>query len=498
MPSMRAIVILLILSTLITGRPSSAQTADAGELAKQAEQTEQANRQYRLARRLVAEGSSEAAAALDRVVAIDPVGPLSDDAQLERVLLLKIARWPHELGRLGPVAHLDAGKLLDRLIATPPPEGADRMREARYLRALLRLEPIAGFDADRARIDLLALTTVDRDDDWSFSARLVLGWIAEQRGELSLAEASYGRLRVDAAGHAATCHARLRLASMALRDDRAQDALLASDPTDLGCESPHQAGLFQLAYDRWRQRVATVEAVRASLSFRPVNVAAFDDRSWLVDRRGDRILELDLTGAEQQSWPLEDAVDVAVTGNGVLYGFSFNSVVRLERDGSVLPLVSLAEFGPVAAGTVDRLGRIYVLDRRGVRVGRIDPGGRSVELHWSGDRVRLSGLTWDGRRLLGADGRNGSIVTIERDGSSVSLIAGGLDRPIDVAADPSGRFAVVESRGETIRFFAADGSPLGRLTAEAGALSRTDRIAFSNDGTVRLIAEGDSGWWRSK
>ena len=492
MPVFRSILCLLILSTLVAELAVSAQTADPEA------QTAEANRQYRLARRLVAEGSSEAAAALDRVVAIDPAGPLSDDAQLERVLLLKVARWPHELGRVGPLSHADAGKRLDRLIATPPSLGADRIREARFLRALLRLEPIAGFDADRARIELLSLTTVDRDDDWSFSARLVLGWIAEQRGELSLAEASYGRLLVDASDHAATCHARLRLATIALRDDRAQEALLASAPTDLGCEPPHRAGLVQLAYDRWDNRVATVEAVRASLPFRPVNVAALDDRSWLVDRRGDRIVELDLSGAERKSWPLAEAVDVAVASNGVIYGFSFNSVVRLESDGSLLPLLSLADFGPVAAGAVDSWGRIYVLDRRGGKIGRIDPGGRSVVPHWSGDRVRLSGLSWDGRRLLGADGRNGSIVAIDRDGSSAPLVAGGLDRPIDVAADPSGRFAVSEARGETIRFFDADGSPLGRLTAEAGAKFRTDQVAFSNDGTLRLIAEGDSGLWRSK
>jgi len=56
-----AVVLVLLLASV-----SPAQAGDSAE----------AERQYRIARRLAAEGSPEAAAALRRVIEIDPDGPL--------------------------------------------------------------------------------------------------------------------------------------------------------------------------------------------------------------------------------------------------------------------------------------------------------------------------------------------------------------------------------------------------------------------------------------
>ena len=64
-------------------------------------QTTDAEAQYRVARRLAAEGAAGAAAALDRVVALDPQGPLADDALLDRAALLGLPRWPEQRGHLG-------------------------------------------------------------------------------------------------------------------------------------------------------------------------------------------------------------------------------------------------------------------------------------------------------------------------------------------------------------------------------------------------------------
>ena len=52
-----------------------------------------AEAEFRVARRLVAEGSPQAADALDRVFRLDPDGPLADDALLERALLVGMAGW---------------------------------------------------------------------------------------------------------------------------------------------------------------------------------------------------------------------------------------------------------------------------------------------------------------------------------------------------------------------------------------------------------------------
>src|SRR5512145_412494 len=59
-----------------------------------------AERQYRAARRLAADGSPDAGAALRKVVELAPTGPLADDAWVEQALLERPARWPEDLGTI--------------------------------------------------------------------------------------------------------------------------------------------------------------------------------------------------------------------------------------------------------------------------------------------------------------------------------------------------------------------------------------------------------------
>ena len=88
-----------------------------------------AERQYRVARRLAAEGSPDAAAALQKVIELDPEGRLADDALLEQALLEPLPRWPEGLGRIDADAARRALGLIDRLL-TQVPRG-DRVPEAR-------------------------------------------------------------------------------------------------------------------------------------------------------------------------------------------------------------------------------------------------------------------------------------------------------------------------------------------------------------------------------
>ena len=53
-----------------------------------------AAKQYRIARRLAAERSPEAAAALHTVVELDPDGALADDALIDLAKLHDVPRWP--------------------------------------------------------------------------------------------------------------------------------------------------------------------------------------------------------------------------------------------------------------------------------------------------------------------------------------------------------------------------------------------------------------------
>jgi len=73
-----------------------------------------AERQYRIARRLAAEGSPEAADALQKVLQLDPKGDLADDALVDQALLAGLPRWPEDLGNLDEESARRALKLLGR------------------------------------------------------------------------------------------------------------------------------------------------------------------------------------------------------------------------------------------------------------------------------------------------------------------------------------------------------------------------------------------------
>jgi len=141
---------------------------------------EGAARQYRVARRLVAEGSPDAAASLARVYEMDPKGALADDALVEQALLLPVATWPGELGRISAPEKERAVALLDKVTDGLP--GGDRANEAKVLRDLLRLEPLPGHDPARARLDLLAVASGATDERWRAGARFGTAWIDERTG----------------------------------------------------------------------------------------------------------------------------------------------------------------------------------------------------------------------------------------------------------------------------------------------------------------------------
>ena len=465
-------------------------------------QTSDAEAAYRVARRLAAEGSSGAAAALDRVVALDPAGPLADDALLDRAALIGLPRWPEQRGRLGAVRISEARALLTRILKDLP--GGDRAEEAAYLQGLLLLEPVFSYDFEEARLLWLALAAGGGDAKWSSSARYALAWTAEQRGEFGRAADAYQRLRVDAPGTAASARAtaaigrlHLRSANPAAAAARFQDAL---DSGALDERLAEQTRAFQdVAVDTFLARIVTAEALRIAAASRPSSVAALGAAGALIaQRKGGLVVELDATGAVVDRWSVEQPLAAAATPNGLRYVITAGSVLRLEPGGTTAVIATAGEFGSFSSGIGDDLGRVWVLDRRGERLGVIEPGTVTPKRLWRGDGARLATPAWDGNRLLAVDTRKRSVVAVYPDGSFQTVVAQGLDRPSALAVDPAGRIGVLDARGTQVRFFGADGATLGKFSVEGAGMQRVTDLSFGLDGTLQLIEEGSGLWWRAK
>ncbi len=465
-------------------------------------QTADAEAQYRVARRLAAEGSAGAAAALDRVVALDPAGPLADDALLERAALIGLPRWPEQRGRLDAVRVSEARVLLARILKELP--GGDRAEEAAYRQGLLLLEPIFSYDLEEARLLWLVLAAGAGDAEWSSSARYALAWTAEQRGEVVRAADAYQRLRVDAPGTAVSARAtaaigrlRLRSADPAGAAARFQEAL---DSAALDTDLAQQTRAFRdVAVDSFLSRIRTTEALRIAAVSRPSALAALGAGNALIaQRKAGLVVELDATGAVVDRWAVEQPLAAVATPNGLRYAITAGSVLRLESGGTTASIATPGEFGSFSSGIGDDLGRVWVLDRRGERLGVIEPGSMTPKLLWRADGARLATPAWDGNRLLVVDTRNKSVVAVYPDGSSLPLVTLGLDRPSALAVDPAGRIGVLEARGTLVSFFDADGATLGRFSATGAGMQRATDLAFGLDGTLQLIEEGSGLWWRAK
>ena len=481
--------LVVVFAALVCVGPVLAQVSDA-------------EAQYRVARRLAAEGSAGAAAALDRVVTLDPTGPLADDALLERASLNGLPRWPEQRGALVFAAVSESKPLLEKILRDLP--AGDRAEEAAYRLGLLLLEPLPGYDFEEARLLLLALAAAGRQSEWSFAARYTLAWTAEQRGDFARAEDAYQRLRVDVPGSAVAARSsvaigrlRLRSAQPALSAARFQDGL-ASGAIDAALEQ--QTGALQaVAVDALLRRIATTEALRLSGLSRPSALAALGRAGALiVQRRGGAVVELDATGAAVDRWAIEQPLSAVATPNGLRYAFTAAAVLRLESGGRSFVVATAGDLNGLSGGVADDLGRLWVLDRKGERVGLIEPGTTTPVPLWSADGSRLSTLAWDGNRLLSVDTRNRSVIAIFPDGSTQTVVPEGLDRPTALAVDPAGRIAVLEAKGTSVRFFAADGSGLGHFSAVGAGMQRASDLSLGLDGTLQLVEETSGSWWRAR
>jgi hypothetical protein len=480
----KPLTLLLALSLLLSAAPLEAADPAAAE------------RQYRIARRLLAEGSAEARIALDKVIELDPVGDLADDATIDKALLLRVPRWPEELGRIEIRAAQEALGLVSWVASEL--SGSDRALEARYLRALLLLEPLPFHDASEARLDLITVATAKEQIDSARAARYATGWLAEKQGKQERALAAYQRLMVDAPGSEAAARARVGIARLLLHLGRFGEAAdLLQQAIEAGVQPETGAvALRELAVRSLLGRMpgagggsVTRLSGAGSTVRSPACFAATPDGGLLLgDQKNDEVLLVDSEGGISGRWSLVELQAVAVSPSGPAFAAAGEAIYRLDHGRKPMLVANQGDLGPVSALAVDGVGRLWVLDRRGERLGRIEPGGTSPIVTGGGETgARLAALAWDGRRLIALDTRERLLVAVGPEGSRRELAAPGLQKPVDVAANPAGGIAVLDSRAGAVLLFDAEGSRLGSLAWSAAGISRATAVAYAPDGALYLL-----------
>ncbi len=461
--------------------------------------------QYRLAQRLAANGSAEAAAAFDRVVELDPRGPWADDALVDSAARLPIARWPEELGRLDSAQAGEALALLGRALKEVPK--GDRLPEARYLRALLRLEPLPGYDLGGAEEDLEAVAAAVPPPSQARAARYSLGLLHERQGREERALATFQRVVVDGPGSEAAVRARVGLARIDLR--RAEFGRAASWLE----EAVESRAARETRAEPLRELAVRALLATPGLGARPgegssrvltglrsiTDVAPLPEGGVLLaSRRDQRVVQLDGLGHVVDEWTFEGLSALTVDPQGRAFVAALEDIFRLSPRAGRHRVASAGDYAPVAALAADESGGLWLLDRRGQRIGRVEPGSDVPSPYWEDRAFRLLDLAWDGARLLALDDRSGSVVAFGGDRSPRTVAALKLARAAAIAADLSGRVAIVDAKAGSIVLLRRDGSEAETFFTEFLGVERPAAIGLGLDGALHLVDEKDGGWYAGR
>jgi hypothetical protein len=216
----------------------------------------------------------------------------------------------------------------------------------------------------------------------------------------------------------------------------------------------------------------------------------------LVDTRAGGVARLDRTGKQVASWSLPEIQCVSANALGQVFAAAGEALWRLDLERAPLRLASQGDFAPVAALAADVAGGLWLLDRRGDRIGRVDPGGATPGIAWQDRGPRLTALTWDGARLIVADGRDGSLLKLDAGRALAPFAALERLKPAALASDLAGRVAVLDARASQVVLLGADGSPRGEFAYRDAGIQRPVDVALGRDGSLQLFDEAAGAWVR--
>lgn len=453
----------------------------------------------RLARRLAAEKAAGADDAFAKVVSIDPRGPLADDALVERALLRAPALWPEDLGRVPAPTWAEARAWLDGAAAIA---GADRAIEARYLLALGRLDLLPGRDAAAARRALLAIASDDTGGTWGPRARYVVGWLDRADGADERARRAWMRVVADAPRSDAAVRARLGLGTLDLvagRPERA--ALWAQAVVEEGGDRARAAAALRAAatFDLGRgetpPRGWSKAEARGTVA-RSVSALTVDaDGGWLTaDRREGVVLRFDREGRPSGKWTVEEPTALAVDPFGRVVLAAGQRLFHLDERG-VRPIADLGRFASASAVAADASGRIFVLDKRGDRIGLLEPGAGAVSPIREDRGTRLAGIAAIGGKLFGVASRGEGWIGLSSAGIEEPVAAIPAESIASFCVDPAGRIVALDERSGVVVVVSRAGAVVERLDAKGRGVEEPTLVACRADGSLALLDAKSGAVW---
>ena len=459
-----------------------------------------AERQYRLAQRLGADRSPHAAAAFAKVVALAPGGPLADDALVDLACLSGLPDWPEE------VAMLDTGRATAAVVAfervvTGYADG-DRLPEARYRLALVRLAPISGRDATRARQDLIALAANPASNHWVVAARYALGVLDEQEGATERASGAFARIVVERPGSDVAPRARagfgralLVQGEFGLAAGWFQEAIATGAPHSLRAEDLRDLAIREVLRARVPDRrwAATASPLVVMPTTRGASLLASTaaGRLLVFDRKNDALQVFDAQGVGAPPVPVADVTALTTDPFGRVFVATKETLFRWDGTG-VTALRALGRLAAPVAIAVDASGAVWIADKKGDRVERWAPGAPAPVVVRESKGAGVAALAVVGGRVIAAEAKTGRIVIVAGPGSEGSFGTVTFRRPVALAVDPAGRVSVLDEKAETVTRFTPSGEVSDVLHLGVGGVSRPLALAAAPDGALRIL-DGSTG-----
>jgi hypothetical protein len=365
---------------------------------------------------------------------------------------------------------------------------------------LLRLEPVPGRDPTGARDDLLAVAR-GGERTWAGRARHALAWLNEQHGDLSRAQEGYSRVIVDFPGEPAAARASAGLGRLRLLGGSSGEAAALLDRA-VRDGFADAAVTREAAVRRLRQPALPLDRTPLAVTLPVRDVSAIGparEGLYVADRRAGTVLRVSDTGTTAESWGWSAPVEaLTVDSRGRAFAAAAGSIWRLAPAGRTVEVGRLGQFGPIGSIATGG-GAVWVADRRGQRLGRLEAGAEEPALIAEDRASRLEALAWDGRRLLGLDGRTGFVRVWGAAGGgsaapSLPPFGGDRLRPALLSVDPSGRLLLADPRSNRVRLLESDGTLLDEADASALGVERLGAAAFGPDGALHLVDARTSSW----